>query len=121
MPLFERVADRVPRRVTGEHEVVQAGEQAERIVPREVRRERADPRINREPATEVCVERRAAVAVPGLPLKDLALTRYFAAASAERACSTISVNLPGSVAARSASTFRSSSTFAIFKPDMNWL
>ena len=119
--LFERNSDRVPRRVTGKHEVVEAGEQAQRNVPGELGRNDADPRIISEPATEACVERRSAVAIGGLPLEDLALTRYFAAARADFACSTISVNLPGSVAARSASTFRSSSTFAIFKPHMNWL
>ena len=119
--LLERDADLVPRGVTGEHEIVQTAEETQRKVPREIGRDRADPRIFREPATKVGVERRAAVAVRRLPLEDLALPGYFAAASADLACSTISLNLPGSVAARSASTFRSSSTFAIFKPDMNWL
>ncbi len=124
--LLECGADVRPRGVTGQHEVVQPAEQAERVVPGKVGRERADPRVVRKPAAEIGVERRAAVAVRGLPLEDLLLTRvgrarYFAAARADLACSTISLNLPGSVAARSASTFRSSSTFAIFKPDMNWL
>ena len=119
MPV-ERRADVVPRSLPRELEVMETGEEAKREIPVQVRRERTDPRILREPATQFGIERRAAAAVDRLPAEDLRLPRYFgAAASADFACSTISLNLPGSVAARSASTFRSSSTFAIFKPDMN--
>jgi hypothetical protein len=117
--LLERGADVVPRRLTGEHEVVQAAEQPQREVPRQVGRDLADPRVVREPPTQFCVERRAAVAIGRLPLEDLRLPRYFA--SADLACSTISPNFAGSATARSASTLRSRSISAAFRPAMNWL
>src|SRR5262249_49560781 len=117
--LDERRADVVPARLAREHEVVQPAEQAEREVPDEVGSDVADPRVLREPATQCCVERRAAVAVDGLPLEDLGLPRYFA--SADFACSAISPNLAGSETARSASTLRSRSISAAFRPAMNWL
>ena len=43
------------------------------------------------------------------------------AASADLACSASLPNAAGSLIARSASTLRSSSTFAAFRPEMNWL
>jgi hypothetical protein len=57
----------------GEYEVVQPTEQAQREVPAEVGCKVADPRIIREPATECCVERRAAVAIDRLAGEDLRL------------------------------------------------
>jgi hypothetical protein len=43
--------------LAGEHEVVQRPEQAEREVPVEIGSDGADPRIVREPAAELRVER----------------------------------------------------------------
>src|SRR5262249_23496369 len=116
---LERAADVVPRRLAREDEVVESAEQTKGEVPRQLGCDVADPRIVREPATEICVQRRAALAVDRLPLEDLGLTRYFA--SADLACWTISPNFAGSLTARSASTFRSRSISAAFRPAMNWL
>jgi hypothetical protein len=117
--LDERGVDVAPRRLVREDEVVQAAEQPERVVPVEVGIEIADPRILREPATQIRVERRPAVAVDGLAAEDLRLPCYLA--SAALACSAISPNFAGSVVARSASTLRSRSISAAFRPAMNWL
>ena len=114
--LLQRV---VPARVPGEHEVVQPAEQPERDVPGVAGKQLVDPAVAREPSAERRVERRAAVAVRRLPLEDLGAAAYFAAASAAFAVSASSPNFAGSATARSASTFRSSSTSAAFRPEMN--
>ena len=53
----ERAVDVVPRRLVAEHEVVQAREQPQRQIPREVGSDVADPRIFRESATQLRVQR----------------------------------------------------------------
>ena len=73
---LERGADLVPGGLAAEDEIVQPGEQPKRQIPREIRGDVVDPRIHREPATKVCVERRAGVAERGLPPEDLGLTVY---------------------------------------------
>jgi hypothetical protein len=66
----------VPRRLAAEHEEVQASEKAKRRVPRRLAPDDlGDGRIVREPAAEVDVERRAALALPGLLLEDLSLSQ----------------------------------------------
>lgn len=119
---LERAVHVLPRRVAAEHEVVQAGEQAQRQVPRQVGCDVVDERLAGELQAELVVQRRAAGAVRRLPREELRLPvgcGYLA--SAAFACSAISPNFDGSLTARSASTFRSSSTFAAFRPAMNWL
>jgi len=53
---------------------MQPTEQAERQIPLEIGNNTGDPRVARELPTDLRVQRRAAVAVDGLPLEDLPLT-----------------------------------------------
>ena len=118
---FERRIERVPRRFAAERQVMQAAEQPERQVPLEIGCDAGDPKVAGKLAAYACVERRAAVAIDGLPLEDLPLPVATYLASAAFACWTISPNFAGSAIARSARILRSSSTFAAFRPAMNWL
>src|SRR5579862_3924105 len=116
---LERAADVVPGGLAAEHEVVQTAEEPQREVPPQVGRDRGNPGVVCEPAAERCVQRRAAVAVLRLAEEDLGLLAQ--AARADFACSASLPKAAGSLTARSASTLRSSSTFAAFRPAMNWL
>src|SRR5690349_9368308 len=100
---------------------MQSGEQPEWEIPFEVGCNAGDTRVAGQLAAYTRIQRRAAVAVDGLPLEDLALSPTVYLASAAFACCTISPNFAGSAIARSARTLRSSSTFAAFRPAMNWL
>jgi hypothetical protein len=101
---------------------VQPAEQAERHVPVPVADQPADERVVGEPAAEIGVERRAAVAVTRLLEERLRLPQAaLAFSSAAFACSATSVNAAGSLTASSASDFRSSSISALCSPAMNWL
>src|SRR5205814_5025641 len=115
-----RIDPVVPGRLTAEHEEVQAAEQPQRPVPRRLAAEDfRDGRVVRETPAEVHVERRAALALPGLLLEDLLLRQTVS--SADFACCAIAPNACGSLTASSASTFRSSGISALRKPAMNWL
>ena len=119
--MVERVVERVPRRLAAKHEVMQPAQKPQRQVPFEIGCDARDARIARELAADACVQRRAAVAIDGLPLEDFPLSARVYLARAAFACCTISPNFAGSAIARSARTLRSSSTFAAFRPAMNWL
>jgi hypothetical protein len=81
--LFDRV---VPRRVAREHEEVQSAEQAQRHIPlRVVAHDRGYGRIVRKAPAELRVQSRAALALPGLLLEDVALAQALAS-SADFAC-----------------------------------
>src|SRR5262249_57493271 len=90
-------------------------------VPPQVERECRHARVVRQSAAQSRVQRRAAVAVRRLAQEDLALALVRQLASADFACSASLPNASGSLTARSASTFRPTSTSAALSPEMNWL
>src|SRR5262249_13417985 len=95
------------------------GEKPQRRVPRGLRSDdRRRGRIAREATAQRRVERRAAVALLGLRVEDLAERQ---ACSAAFACSAIAPNACGSLTASSASTLRSSGMSALRSPDISWL
>jgi hypothetical protein len=109
----------VPRRSAGQNEEVQPAEQPQRRVPgRLVADDRGDRRIVGIAPAELLVERRPALALPGLLLENLLPAQT---SSADFACCAIAPNACGSLTASSASTLRSSGISALRKPDMNWL
>jgi hypothetical protein len=55
--LLERAPDVVPRGLTGKDEIVQPAEEPQRQVPDEIGSDVVDPRIFREPTTELRVQR----------------------------------------------------------------
>lgn len=98
---------------------MQPAEQAQREVPGTIVDELERARVRGEATAQPRVQRRPTVAKAGLTEKMLRRTSYFA--NAAFACAAISPNFFGSLTARSARTFRSSSTFAALSPAMNWL
>ncbi len=121
----ERVVELGPVGLTDENERVQPAEQAKRGVPRQLADERRHALVGGETATEVGVERRAALAMGRLAPEGLRLVVVGQAAlevsCAAFACSAIAVKAAGSATARSARTLRSSSIPALCRPEMNWL
>ena len=115
----------VPASLAAQHELVEPAQQPERPVPARRRLENAvHERLVRELGADADVERRAAARLLGLVEEELAPRGRQAAvccASAAFACSAIAANATGSLTARSASIFRSSSIPALRHPATNWL
>jgi hypothetical protein len=89
------------------------------VPARRVLDEPADERLVREVTKELGVDRRPPLRLRGLVEEDLAPATQDASAALAR--SAILPNAAGSLTARSASTFRSSSMFAFLHPETNWL
>src|SRR5207248_6326362 len=92
--LLERGVDVAPRCLFGEHEVVQGGRELERRAPAELVEELIDPRVVREAAPQLFVERRAAVGRADLIEKRLAAQARSSAdfawlARAPKACGSL--------------------------------
>src|SRR5207247_3246531 len=103
------------------HEVMQAREDLQRRAPAHVLSHELDEqRVILELGGEPRVERRRPGEMPGLLPKRLAALHDYAW-RADLALSAIAPNAAGSLTARSASTFRSSSIPALLHPLMNWL
>src|SRR5215211_7495763 len=117
--LLERRVDVVPARLPAEDEVVEPAEDLERNAALPALGQRAHAWIRGEPPAELCVQRRAALAVGRLFLESLSLAGQ--AFSAALACSASSPNAAGSLTARSARIFRSRSISALRSPETSWL
>src|SRR5205807_252321 len=103
-------------------QVMQPAQQTDGNVPPYVPDDRLDRRIFGKAPADIGIERRAAaLAGIGLPEERLRELRVQTFSSADFACSAMAPKACGSRTARSASTLRSSSIPAVFKPAMNWL
>jgi hypothetical protein len=119
---IECVAPAVPLQIPGEDEVVQSGDELQRCAPVVLPDEPVDSGLVGELVPQPLVERRAPRGGADLLLEDLAPLGYgadFGAPSAALACSAITPKARGSLTARSASTFRSSSIPALLQPFTN--
>ena len=97
-----------------------AAQEPQGKIPARLRRDLRNEQLVGELPAQPCVKRRAALAVRGLTEEDLGLATQLLA-RADFACSATSLKAAGSLTARSASTLRSSSMFALRQPATNWL